>query len=246
MTMSDSEIIHLTPGEWQDAARARLNALGLTYAELEAKAAARVMTTAETKVWMLIKDTMPAPAGLPATRDRLDRLDALLELRPGWLDGAGAAVDEDTIAALRALIADGFDEVRIYPTESGLIQMEWGDHELVVGTPGIVDRAAPDGEPPTAEQCEALLPVLRQALDDYGWDGAMVLERILDCARGSRELFSTWYRASTPEHEVWCESKSPREVARSVEGMRQGTFTLTRLRTYLVRGDWEQWDGEAS
>lgn len=58
-------------------------------------------------------ETPPAPPGEPA--GRLARIADLRALKPGWLDGAGAAVDSETLDAVESLIVGGFDGVGIFP-----------------------------------------------------------------------------------------------------------------------------------
>lgn len=72
-----------------------------------------------------------------------------------------------------------------------------------------------------------------------GWSDPVALVRALRLTDAGVEDKLVWYRALSPDGELWCESSDPQEVAKSVAG-RKG-YTLQRLPSYLVRTPWEPW-----
>lgn len=65
-----------------------------------------------------------------AVSEGLERLDYLAGLGPGWgEEGDENAVDPGVVDCLRDLLANGLDDVRIYPTVEGGISLEWNRPE---------------------------------------------------------------------------------------------------------------------
>lgn len=68
-----------------------------------------------------------------------DRVQELMRLEAGWLDGAGAKPDPRVL--LRAgVLAEAIpteQQVRIYPSEAGGVNLEWSDanllHSITIG-----------------------------------------------------------------------------------------------------------------
>lgn len=54
-----------------------------------------------------------------------DRLHALAALRPGWLDGTGAAVDRVCLGTVNMWLSDVSPTPTVYPTPSGGVSCEW-------------------------------------------------------------------------------------------------------------------------
>lgn len=144
----DISYIEMTTEEWKAAARAQLTKLGLTYSELEAKAAERMMNTAETKLWLVIKGTVedepvrvespPKLVDLEATRALADAAsrgpwkvslpggkypqritnDSAILIAETFVDPTFAPDDTKFIAAARTAVPALCDEVESFYTEN--------------------------------------------------------------------------------------------------------------------------------
>lgn len=71
-----------------------------------------------------------------------DKIREICSYKAGWLNGYGEAVyvnPEWAIKVYNALIAAGFKDPSIFPSEEGNLAFEWKDGRVIYLEPGNVD-----------------------------------------------------------------------------------------------------------